>query len=286
MQSLVLVAENPYEAQMMFNYVSLLIKSKKDSQLHSQLDSQLGKYHNEYLFTLNVYSDCYYNWFEFVRKELGIKLDKETNNIFQKTFKLQKESGIYNAIFSEALCVISKYPKKVHRNESFDLHNVNGSAVEWSSFSNETSFYCFYVNGRQVEKSLIESEFSKNDVIQENNEDVKAAMISIIKEREGDQGLLSFLDAVIVDEQEITHFEGYIEKIRLYKTKESYDILQDRHGVMGQPYCWSEIKCPSTGSTYLIENSADFTDALEAVKFLRPSFIPQELAYQWAEFAN
>jgi hypothetical protein len=55
---------------------------------------------------------------------------------------------------------------------------------------------------------------------------------------------------------------------------------------MGQPYCWSEMTCPSTGTTYLIENSADFTDAVEAMKFLRPALIPDDLEYKWKSFAN
>ena len=259
------------------------------SQLDSQLDSQRGelyKRHYDYLFTLNVYSDCYYNWFEFMRKELKINLTKDVDIIFQKVFKLQRDSGIYNAIFSEALCIVSKYPKKVNRNSSNDLHNVNGGAVEWNCFSKETKLDCFCVNGREVEKELIEKPFTKDDLINEENEDKKAAMITIVKERNGDKGLLDFLDAIVVDKKEIQHFEGYTETVRLYKTKESYEILQDRFGNMGQPYCWSEIVCPSTNTTYLIENSADFTDAEEALKFLRPSFVPQKLLYRWESFAN
>ena len=111
-------------------------------------------------------------------------------------------------------------------------------------------------------------------------------MITIIKERDGDKGLLDFLGAIVVDEKEIEHFNGYKETVRLYKTKETYDILQDRFGNIGQPYCWSEIVCPSTGTTYLIENSADFIDAEDALKWLRPSFVPEELLYRWEEFAS
>jgi len=221
-----------------------------------------------------------------MRKELNISLDKNTNKIFQKIFKLQKESGVYNAIFSESLCVVSKYPKKVHRNKSNDLHNVNGCSVEWNYYSPLTNFKCFYVNGRNIDEKLINESFSKEDLINEKNEDVKAAMITIIKEREGDEGLLNFLNAIIVDEQILNHFDGYSESVKLWKTKEKYSILQDRHGNMNQPYCWSEIRCPSTKSTYLIENSADFIDAKEALSWLRPSFVPQDLKYKWHHSAN
>jgi hypothetical protein len=55
----------------------------------------------------------------------------------------------------------------------------------------------------------------------------------------------------------------------------------DRNGVFDQPYCWVEMQCPSTGQTYLLDQSADFTDAVEAMKFFRPTFVPNDLKYEW-----
>ena len=58
-----------------------------------------------YLFTLNIYSNVYYTWFEFIQKEFNLNLS--IDNIFQECFNLQKESNIYNAIFSDKLCIVS-----------------------------------------------------------------------------------------------------------------------------------------------------------------------------------
>ena len=212
---------------------------------------------------------------------IGVELDSWND--------MYVNSGVYSAIFSELVCVVSKYPKMVHRNPNNDLHNVTGDAVEWGFSTDLTKFDCSYINGRQVPRWVINEYgapgyFSK--FLKEENEDIKAAIITLIKDMDGNEGLLKFLNASLVDEKHITHFEGYTETIRLYKTKERYTFLQDRNGKMNQPYCWSEMVCPSTGSTYLIDNSADFTCAIEAAKFLRPSFVPMELTYQWALSAN
>ena len=120
----------------------------------------------------------------------------------------------------------------------------------------------------------------------EENEDLKAAMITIIKERDGNRGLLKFLDSECVDEHIINHHSGHIETIRLYKTKERYSFLQDRNGNMNQPFAWTEMICPSTGQTYRIDTSADFESAFESIKFHRPEVIGQEIEYNFTIFNN
>ena len=46
--------------------------SQLDSQLDSQLRSQLHRYNDDYLFTLNVYSDSYFTWYDFIKTEFNI----------------------------------------------------------------------------------------------------------------------------------------------------------------------------------------------------------------------
>ena len=76
------------------------------------------------------------------------------------------------------------------------------------------------------------------------------------------------------------------EIINLYKTKESYSFLQDKNGHMNVPYAWTEMTCPSTGQTYLIDTCPTFTSALESMKFHRPKFVPIEVEYNWSDFTN
>ncbi len=253
------------------------LRDSLGDSLHDSLGNRKNR--SSWMAYCSIYSRVFFTWYKFIQDEFQINHNKK--EILNELYSLVNKTFISRCWFTKSYVLVLKTPTKIHFNENNVLHNVNGCAYEFEGYKED-----YYINGRKVEKELIEGVFTKEDLINEHNEDKKAAMITIIKERHGDKGLLDFLGAEIVDSQTVEHFEGYSEEIYLYKTKEKFDILQDRHGNMGQPYCWTGIKCPSTGQDYLIENSADFTDALEALKWLRPSWVPQELEYKWTEFAN
>jgi len=183
-------------------------------------------------------------------------------------------SGVCHAFFWKDIVLALPMPT-VRQDELNLLHSTVYPAIEWPG-----GIKSYYIHGREIPESVFTyygTPELRTKFLTENNEDIRAGIVTLVKEREGNEGLLNFLEAEIVDEKEISHFVGYSEVIRLYKTKEKYNFLQNRKGEFGQPYCWSEFLCPSTGTPYLIDNSADFTDAIEAAKFLRPSFIATEL---------
>lgn len=292
---MVLVAENPYEMNLLFNFVKRLAKdgsqlySQLGSQLGSQLDSQLGSqlektkneifiYNSTDLFTVNFYSDCYYAWYEFIRKELNLPLS--VNEDFQTCFELQRKSGISTVIFSEALCVVCKYPKKVYWNEENRMHNTTSVAVEWGSYSALTKFDCYYINGRNVPSKLFTEGFTKQDFLSETNEDIRAAMFEIV-ESKGEGSMLAFLEAREYNKESVVHKNGDIEELILYRTNEKFPELKDLKGNQNVPLCWLKLQCPSTGQVYLISTDASFKTASEAAKFHRPEDIPFELDYVW-----
>lgn len=284
------------------------LHSELCSQLHSklftQIDSKLAspvkdginsnlnlkditKHNPDYLFTTNVYSNVLLGWWKFIKDEFKINI--EIGDKLDLWNDLYLNSGVYSAIFSEMLCVVSKYPKKVFRNSQEELHNIDGHSVEWGSLIDFTKFDCFYLNGRKMPSWVFEK-YGDDEYfdlfLKEENEDIKAGVITLKKNREGDEGLLKFLNAELVDEKTVTHFGGYSEILKLYKTKKKYSFLQDRNGNFNQPYCWSEFTCPSTGSVYLNENSADFNCAIEAAKWIRPNWVPPNIPYKWNHSAN
>jgi hypothetical protein len=252
------------------------------------LDSKTKKlftFNSSYLFTLNVYSDCYYFWCKFIKDEFSLNLTKDTEHEFNHCFELQKESGIYSCIFSELVAIVCKYPKKVRQQpQTFNLHNTDGQAVEWGTLTGIT-FDCHYINGRYLSKDLFDKTTQKTLKFEEfqkiTNEDDKATIISLIKEREGNNGLLNFLGAVLVDEQIIKHTNNYSETQRLYKTKERFSWANDSQGNQNVQLAWNEMICPSTGSTYLIETCPTFNNVIDSAKWLRPKSVPLNLIYQW-----
>lgn len=192
-------------------------------------------------------------------------------------------SGAYHIFLWEDF-VMALAPPIIRENEQGLLHSVLHPAVEWYGGPK-----VYYLNGREMPEwiyTVYGTEAYYDLFIRQKDEDIKAGVVTKVKAMEGNTGLMKFLKAELIDEKEIQHFSGYREILRLYKTKETFQFLQDRYGKFGQPYCWSEFVCPSTGSTYLIDNSADFTDAVEAAKFLRPRFIPQTFPYRWSYDAS
>jgi hypothetical protein len=256
-------------------------------ELRSELDGELetaypdGKkiiIKSHWLYLCSVYSRVYLTWYKFIQDEFKIKCSKQKE--LDYLYSLINKTFITRCFFNKYYVLVLKTPNKIIRN-NIGFHNVHGGAICF-----EGGYNMYYINGRKVTKDLIDMKFTLQDFMSEDNEDMKGAMIEIIRERKGQEALMDFLGADVVDTKTITHSSGHSEIVKLYKTKAEYPFLQDRHGKMGQPYCWSEMTCPSTNTAYLIENSADFTDAIEAMKFLRPSFVPQELKYDFTNFNN
>jgi hypothetical protein len=292
---IVLVAENPLEQQIIFNYLKkhytdetideqVILKDLEKNLYNKKnfkMTKEMTEYHSSYLFTLSVYSDAVYTWYKFIKEEFKLDLDEKTNKLFEEIFHLQRESGVYSCVFAEKVAIVCKYPLKVHQlPETFNLHNVNGNSVEWAY--KFMPFDCYYVNGRNVPKDIYEKidTITFNEFQKLQNEEDKAAIVTIKKERYGNQELLKFLDAELIDERTIVH-ENSMEIQRLYKTKKKFSWANDSKGNSNVQLAWNEMMCPSTGQTYLIETCPTFNSVVESCKFLRPSFIPADLDYSW-----
>jgi len=248
----------------------------------------LKTYNNSYLFTLNVYSNSYYTWFKFIKDEFNLPLTIE--NDFEECFLLQRESGIYSAIFSEMVCIVSKYPKKVNRNLNNDLHSTSGIAIDWGYSSELTNFNSYYINGRNIPTELFNSVLNKKYTFEEfcleNNEDIKGGVIAIIKENFGNEELVKFLNAEVIDTKVFNHLSGHKETQKLWRTKNVINCLVNDKGEQGEYMSWYEITCPSTGTVYMLDTLPTFKKVDECAKFHRPSQIPKELEYNFTQFNN
>ncbi len=180
----------------------------------------------------------------------------------------------------DGLCVVCELPVTVNRNTDNNLHSTTENAIEWSD-----GYGLKFVNGRSISNQLfneiISDKFSFDDFKKIENEDEKGVIMTMIKEKKGNEGLLQFLGAIEVDKKTIKHTGNYSETIRLLKTKDKYSFLQNSKGELNQPYAWIEMKCPSTGTTYLIDTCPTFNDAIECVSWHRPKQVPASLKYQW-----
>jgi hypothetical protein len=211
-----------------------------------------------------------------IKAEIGVDLDSH-NDLYVK-------SGVYSAIFSELVCVVSKYPKKIHRTSDGRLHNTNGIAVEWGHQTEYTKMDCYYINGRNMPSWIFEKyksgELTKEMFISEKNEDIKAGIYEII-ESKGEGSMLKFLGAKEADKTTFVHKDGSLEEMILYKTTEKFNEEVDLNGKSPASLAWLQMKCPSTGQAYMIPSDSSFSDCNEAAKYHRPEYVPKEVEYSW-----
>ena len=218
---------------------------------------------------MNICSEEYYTWYEFIRKEFNLPLT--VNEDFQECFRLQSESGVYSAVFSESVCVVSKYPLGIYQEPSrFRLNNVEKSAIIWSnSFA---PFDCYYVNGLNISKELFEKlskkEVSFEDWMKEPNEEIKSAILSFYQQKFGDEFLFQFLSKnlkeidTFVDKKEAKYLKGTTKGMNVGVYTLFKGNLND--GNIAYIRCY----CPSTDRMFFLGVNPDNNNAKDAIASL------------------
>lgn len=199
---------------------------------------------------------------------------------FTKYFKLREfvNTGIFLTIeFEHAIIVIEK-PVILERLNG-RMHCTTGPAIKWRDG------YCqYYINGRSMPRWIFDkakdNTISKNDFINEQNEDIKAGIYEIIESR-GEGSMLQFLGAHEVDRKTFVHLNGDLEEMILYKINEKFKAETDLKGRSDVPLAWLRMSCPSTGTNYLIPSDSSFQTCEDAAKFHRPNEVPTEKKYAW-----
>jgi hypothetical protein len=208
--------------------------------------------------------------------EFGIIEEKK----FGKYFALRKvsDSGIFLTIeFEHAIIVIEK--PIILKRLNGKMHSIDGPAIQWRDG------YCqYYINGRKMPSWIFDklknNTLTKEDFIKEENEDVKAGIYEIIEAR-GEGSMLTFLGAKEIDRKTFVHANGELEEIALYKTTEKFKSETDLNGKSNVPLAWVRMTCPSTGTNYLLPSDSSFSKCEDAVKFHRPSVVPNKKQYTW-----
>ena len=98
--------------------------------------------------------------------------------------------------------------------EQFRLNSVDGPSVNWGGID----FDCYYVNGLNISKDLFEKlsnkDYTFDDFIKEENEEIKSAALSFYQQKFGDEFLFEFLSKNLkeidsyVDNKDKKYLEG------------------------------------------------------------------------------
>lgn len=258
-------------------------KSNLEYQIEELLRSQnwenkgnvSAKFDN--LFLASEYSRVYLMWYRFIHKEFDIPFSKSDD--LEWFYSHVNNASISRCYFTSEICLVLRMPSKIIRNE-IGFHSAHEPAIQFAD-----GYKKYYLNGRAVPEWVFDNYENGTLTFEmfnsQENEDIKAAIITLIKEREGNEGLIKFLDVELVDEQVVHHENGYSEILKIWKTKNTYSFLVDRYGNGNQPYAFIEMICPSTKQTYLIDTCPTFTDAVECAKWHRPKAVPESVSYIW-----
>jgi hypothetical protein len=156
------------------------------------------------------YSD--FGWLSFYDFFLN-----ETDIIDEYKDNLNSVIGFVNASFMsiqlDTLCVVSRYPSKIVRNENNDLHNLDGAAVEF------LDGYCqYYYNGlalsEELFKSLYNKEYTFEQWTKESNEEIKAAVLAYFTDKFGSEYTYMFL-------------KQHLKEVDTYKDIKSEEYLKN-----------------------------------------------------------
>lgn len=185
------------------------------------------------------------------------------------------QSNVFETFEFEFAVFAVQPPVEIIMNENQQLHNPKGHSVR---FKDDTKTY--HINGREISGDLINKGFTKEQFLMETNEDTRGAMYEIVEAR-GEGSMLKFLEAYEFASETITHKNGDVEMLSLYRTKETFPELKNIKDETDVPLCWLKLVCPSTGQNYLISTDSSFTTPIEAAKYHRSEDVPFDLDYNW-----
>ncbi len=219
---------------------------------------------------MNIWSGSYFGWYKFIKDEfnidsqIGIDLDSFSN--------LYDKSGIYSAIFSELVCVVSKCPKIIHRNERNDLHNSNGTAIEWGNCTELTKWEGYYIDGRNLSekhfKSIFDKTFSMEDFVNENNEEQKSTCIAFMQEKYGDEYIVNFFHKhlaevdTFVDKKDKKYLEGTTKGMNVGV----YTLFKGE--INNEKIAYVRCYCPSTDRMFFLGINSEYNTAKDAIASL------------------
>jgi hypothetical protein len=277
---MVILAQNPFEAQLINQYLMRSYPKEIDKYLETPEENveerkrlydivqkkiakgmrktSDGNYTHNYIFTANVFTNVLLGWWGYMIDVL--KLESDVNDVFLKWRELYENAGVYNCICNDTVAITSAYPKAIHRNEGNELHCLTGPAVEWDG----VPWKCYYINGRNIPEKeyemALKGKVTSAIYHKETNEDIRAAWYEIL----GQEKMLDILGAAEMDRGTFVHNDGSVEEVILYKTKKSYPETGNN------PYAWVRFICPSTGTKYLIDVDPKWNDARQAAVSTSP----------------
>jgi hypothetical protein len=159
------------------------------AQVWDQVGAQVGDHEKLSYESFSSYANIgdlgWISFYDFFT-QIGVINHKDFNEL--KELML---SGIYDMIQLNGFCIVSELPKKILRNNLNRLHSLEESAIDFKD-----GYSQHYINGVFVTPELFDALLNKRytleNFIAEKNEETKAACLFYMREKWGEDYLVSF----------------------------------------------------------------------------------------------
>ena len=241
-EPIVIFAQSPFSAIIMVVLCRILSKNelpKDDSQLRSQLYSQLGSVNNNWWII--IWWLTWAGWYAF-GEYIGVTFDKNIFKIF-----MDFVMNVSFIIPYEGIAFVSETPEIIHW-ENKRLHNITGAAVSYKD-----GYSLYSIHGIRFEKELWEKvtkkTISPKELMSITNIEQRMAALKVV----GIEYIFEETNVELLD-----RVKGYY----LYKLE----------GVFSQPAYYLKYKDPSTERVYLSGIDPKIGKEKDAIKALRWKF--------------
>jgi len=229
-----------------------------DSVKHSKLKYEGFSYYINFgdLSWLSHY--CFFlNEFDIIEKYRE-KLEKITS-FSESSFMQIQFSGV---------CIVSKYPKKIIRNESGRMHSVDESAIAF-----DDGYEQHYVNGvflkEEMFKKLCNQEYTFEEWTKEENEEIKSIVLAFYEEKFGSEFAFNFISSHL---KEVDTYTDKKENKYLERTTKGMNIgvytLFKGNLNNSLDVAYVRCYCPSTDRMFFLGVHESITNAKDGIASL------------------
>jgi hypothetical protein len=226
------------------------------------------------------YGNCSdYGWMAFYDyfHQLNHFTDYDWNNFNE--FKKLLDSGIYELVTLDGLCVACSLPKVIQDAENM-LHSTEKAAVIFND-----GFSMHFIHGVFITPELFEilknGTYSFEDWVKEENEEIKSACLSFIEETKGSEALYRFLSAYLkevdtyTDKKDEKHLNGTTRGMNIGV----YTLFKGGYGEVELAFV--RCYCPSTDRMFFLSVDPENTNAKDAIASLYriPRKVANEIKY-------
>ena len=212
-----------------------------------------------------------YGWVAFYDYFTRIgALNNEKFNKFQSLI----ESGVYDMLQYENLCIVCSLPIYISRNQEGRLHNLEEAAIRFKD-----GYEQHYIQGVFISHELFgklsKEQYYFDDFIKEENEEIKAACMFFIREKFGENALYKLFDQNLKEVNTYIHKKDstYLEGTTKGMNVGVYTLFKGQFG--NTEIAYVRCYCPSTDRMFYLGVESSFIEAKDAIASLYR--IPEKL---------